>query len=65
LVQSSAHGAAHEATIGLVGGMVDGRVADRVDVEWVESQRRIAPGQSVVVYDLADRRVIGGGVAAR
>ena len=65
LVQSSAHGAAHEATIGLVGGMVDGRVADKIDVEWVEPQRRIAPGQSVVVYDLADRRVIGGGVAAR
>jgi tRNA-specific 2-thiouridylase len=56
-VQCSAHGAAHEATISVV---------DRgVDVRWAEPQRRIAPGQSVVVYDLDDRRVIGGGTAAR
>lgn len=57
LVQCSAHGATHEAKISLVAG--------GFDVRWAEPQRRIAPGQSVVVYDLDDRRVIGGGTAAR
>ena len=57
LVQCSAHGATHEATIHAVDG--------GVEVHWAEPQRRIAPGQSVVVYDLDDRRVIGGGTAAR
>ena len=57
LVQCSAHGATHEATIHAVDG--------GVEVRWAEPQRRIAPGQSVVVYDLDDRRVIGGGTAAR
>jgi tRNA U34 2-thiouridine synthase MnmA/TrmU len=31
---------------------------------WGESQRRVAPGQSVVFYDLDDRHVLGGGIAA-
>jgi tRNA-uridine 2-sulfurtransferase len=30
---------------------------------WDEPQRRIAPGQSVVFYDLDDARVLGGGIA--
>ena len=34
-------------------------------IEWEEPQRRVAPGQSVVLYDLDDRWVLGGGVARR
>jgi tRNA-specific 2-thiouridylase len=56
LVQSSAHGEPVAATIETVADGV-------VKVVWDEPQRRIAPGQSVVFYDLADVRVIGGGVA--
>jgi tRNA-specific 2-thiouridylase len=37
--------------------------ADRLT--WHEPQRRVAPGQSVVLYDLTDTRVLGGGVATR
>jgi tRNA-specific 2-thiouridylase len=57
-VQCSAHGAAVPATIELG---ADGTV----DVAWARPQRRIAPGQSVVFYDVADRCVLGGGLAAR
>jgi tRNA-specific 2-thiouridylase len=35
-----------------------------VDVRWREPQRRIAPGQSIVLYDPSDRFVLGGGIAA-
>jgi len=55
-VQASAHGATQLADIAADG--------DQVAVTWVESQRRIAPGQSVVFYDLDDRRVLGGGLCA-
>jgi len=34
-----------------------------IRVVWDEPQRRIAPGQSVVFYDLGDARVLGGGIA--
>ena len=34
-----------------------------IRVVWDEPQRRIAPGQSVVFYDLGDTRVLGGGIA--
>jgi tRNA-specific 2-thiouridylase len=57
-VQCSAHGAAVPATIELGG---DGTV----EVAWAQPQRRIAPGQSVVFYDVDDRCVLGGGLAAR
>ncbi len=57
LVQCSAHGAARAAGIRSTGGSVL--------VSWSEPQRRVAPGQSVVFYDLSDRRVLGGGVATR
>ena len=63
MVQCSAHGETHEAIV-----TRDRPVAgpgDRIEISWTEPQRRIAPGQSVVVYDLDDRRVIGGGTAAR
>lgn len=56
LVQCSAHGTPMAATIS--GSHTD------VAVVWNEQQRRIAPGQSVVFYDLANERVLGGGTAA-
>ena len=34
-------------------------------VEWAEPQRRVAPGQSAVVYDPGDTYVMGGGLVAR
>ena len=55
LVQCSAHGRPMSARIA---GSSDGSVR----VEWAEPQRRIAPGQSVVFYDLTDTTVLGGGI---
>jgi tRNA-specific 2-thiouridylase len=52
LVQCSAHGAVHPA-----------RVRGNT-VEWVTPQRRVAPGQSVVLYDVDDEIVVGGAFAA-
>ncbi len=57
LVQSSAHGRAAPARLAA------GDAADEVTVEWFVPQRRVAPGQSVVFYDLSDTRVLGGGRA--
>jgi tRNA-specific 2-thiouridylase len=56
LVQCSAHGDAQPAVLALA---VDGVV-----LEWREPHRRVAPGQSVVAYDLTNTYVVGGGVAA-
>ena len=53
LVQCSAHGAARAA------------VWQHGGVRWHEPQRRVAPGQSVVMYDVSDTRVLGGGIAQR
>jgi len=58
-VQCSAHGATAAASTTLRDD------AGTVDVVWDAPQRRVAPGQSVVFYDLADRVVLGGGIAAR
>jgi tRNA-specific 2-thiouridylase len=55
LVQCSAHGAPQPAVV-VVGG-------DELDVQWHTPQRRIAPGQSVVLYDPTDTFVLGGGIA--
>jgi tRNA-specific 2-thiouridylase len=52
LVQCSAHGPARPA-------MIDGGT-----VRWTEPQRRVAPGQTVVIYDESDELVLGGGIAA-
>jgi tRNA-specific 2-thiouridylase len=52
LAQCSAHGRAAPATVSA--GIV----------RWREPQRRVAPGQSIVLYDFADELVIGGGIAA-
>jgi tRNA-specific 2-thiouridylase len=56
-VQASAHGA---TVVGHVETWGHG-----VRVAFEHAQRRIAPGQSVVFYDLADRCVLGGGIAGR
>ena len=57
-MQASAHGATKRAVIE---GVEDR--ANAVVVRWSEPQRRIAPGQSVVFYDLTDQSVLGGGIA--
>ena len=54
LVQCSAHGRALPATITVTDGSIS--------VRWREPRRRIAPGQSVVVYDPTNTRVLGGGI---
>ena len=57
LVQTSAHGTPHRATA---------RLTDLgLRVDWHDPQRRVAPGQSVVLYHLDDRCVHGGGIAAQ
>ena len=57
LVQSSAHGAAIPATVEVLSPAT-------VQIKWREAQRRIAPGQSVVLYNLTNEYVIGGGIAS-
>jgi tRNA-uridine 2-sulfurtransferase len=54
--QCSAHGTPRPATV-RVGP--DG--AGRVEVRFAEPQRRVAPGQSVVLYE--GDEVVGGGIA--
>jgi tRNA-uridine 2-sulfurtransferase len=58
LVQCSAHGATRPAT---VAASSDGSTVLR----WHEPQRRVAPGQTVVLYDIADALVLAGGIATR
>jgi tRNA-uridine 2-sulfurtransferase len=55
LVQCSAHGSPHRAALAADG--------DVTRVDWLDRQRRVAPGQSMVFYDLGDQFVLGGGVA--
>ena len=59
LVQTSAHGVPRPASVEPV-TEADGTVV----VRWHQPQRRVAPGQSVVLYDATDTFVLGGGVAA-
>jgi tRNA-specific 2-thiouridylase len=56
LAQCSAHGAVARATLHAES---DGRAR----LSWGEPQRVVSAGQSIVVYDLDDDRVIAGGVA--
>jgi len=56
LVQSSAHGTPQLATVSVDADVSTARV------RWLEPQRRIAPGQSMVLYDPTDRFVLGGGI---
>ena len=58
LVQCSAHGAARPADCTATG-------AGTIELRWHLPQRRIAPGQSVVLYDASDELVLGGGIARR
>ena len=51
----SAHGTPKPATASV---LPDGRV----HIAWREPQRRVAIGQSVVLYDLTDTYVLGGGL---
>ena len=57
MVQTSAHGATQPALIEEVS-------SDTVLLQWREPQRRTAPGQSVVLYDVSDRAVLAGGIVA-
>jgi tRNA-uridine 2-sulfurtransferase len=36
-----------------------------ISINWHEPQRRVAPGQTVVMYDPSDTRVLGGGIVTR
>lgn len=61
MVQCSAHGTPHAATIDVVGA---GDVpATTVRLHWHAPQRRVAPGQSVVLYHAERGHVVGGGIA--
>jgi len=53
LVQTSAHGATMSASITDAGVLM-----------WSKPQRRVAPGQSIVLYDSSNIEVLGGGIAA-
>lgn len=55
-IQTSAHGAAHTAVL-------EELAADSFVARWQQPQRRVAPGQSAVLYDSDDRVVLGGGTA--
>ena len=60
LAQCSAHGPAEPAEVEPVGG-------DRAVVRWTQPRRRVAPGQSVVLYrssvDGGEEHVLAGGLA--
>lgn len=53
LAQCSAHGQPQPATVDAAGVLT-----------WYAPQRRVAPGQAVVLYDLDDTCVLGGGTAS-
>jgi tRNA-specific 2-thiouridylase len=55
LVQTSAHGDPIPAEV----VVIDERT---VDIRWTLRQPRVAPGQSIVLYDPSDRWVVGGGI---
>ena len=57
--QCSAHGEPRAATVGPVGADADD---GRVEVRFARSHRRVAAGQSVVLYQGAE--VVGGGIVA-
>lgn len=57
LVQCSAHARPQPATVEAIDPQAG------VRLRWDEPQRRVAPGQSVVLYDGTDTIVLGGGIA--
>ena len=56
LVQYSAHGAAIPATVEIL-------TPRSLRIHWSEPQRRIAPGQSIVLYNTINSFVLAGGIA--
>ncbi|HRE01689.1 MAG TPA: tRNA 2-thiouridine(34) synthase MnmA [Ilumatobacteraceae bacterium] len=56
LVQCSAHGTPQPATVELTDA-----AGASIRLTWNDPQRRIAPGQSIVLYDQTDRFVLAGG----
>ena len=63
LVQSSAHGAAVAATVERVDGAGTTNSLGSLVLRFDVAQRRIAPGQSIVCYDVTNSFVLGGGIA--
>jgi tRNA-specific 2-thiouridylase len=65
LVQASAHGEPKPAriTTAAVSHAPHADSSTSLDVVWVQDQRKIAPGQSVVFYTLDNTSVLGGGIA--
>jgi len=62
LVQCSAHGAPHAATIESSPVVPGDSSSGTAVVRWATPQRRVAPGQSVALYD--GDEVVGGAVAS-
>jgi tRNA-specific 2-thiouridylase len=64
LVQGSAHGERHEAVVEVPGDRSTGTqvTGSNVRLVWSRPQRRISPGQTVVLYDPTDTFVLGGGI---
>jgi tRNA-uridine 2-sulfurtransferase len=62
LVQCSAHGTPRRADVRTAVGAT-GAAGAVIEIGWEQAERRVAPGQSVVLYDLDDERVLGGGLA--
>ncbi|MEQ1872915.1 MAG: tRNA 2-thiouridine(34) synthase MnmA [Ilumatobacteraceae bacterium] len=54
-VQCSAHGVAVQGSLT--------HNANEASITWNSPQRRVAPGQSVVFYDVSNTYVLGGGIA--
>ncbi len=63
LVQSSAHGAAVAATVERVDGAGTTNSLGSLVLRFDVAQRRIAPGQSIVCYEVTNSFVLGGGIA--
>jgi tRNA-uridine 2-sulfurtransferase len=59
LVQCSAHGEPRRARATELGGAS----RDHLTLLWARPETRVAPGQSIVLYNLEDIQVIGGGLA--
>jgi tRNA-specific 2-thiouridylase len=57
VVQCSAHGAPRPAHVR------PGPDGAGVELSWHRPERRVAPGQSVVLYERSGERVLGGGIA--
>ena len=59
LVQCSAHGEPRRAIV----AAMDPTPGASMVLEWMRPETKVAPGQSIVLYELSDIQVIGGGRA--